>query len=95
MNLRPLHDQVLIRRSEADSVSKGGIIIPENAKQQSHYGKVVASGPGKTLDNGKLVPLDFNVGDVVYFRAYTGQEVEIEGEKLIMLRGDAIEAVQV
>ncbi len=95
MNLRPLRDQVFIRRSEADSVSKGGIIIPENAKRKTRYGKVIAAGPGRVLDNGKVHPLDVKVGDTVYFRGINGQEVDIDGETLVLLREDEIEAVGV
>ena len=85
MKLHPLHDQVLIKRSEADSETAGGLIIPDDAKAKSQHGEVLAVGPGRLLDNGEVHPLDVKVGDVVYFKAYTGTEVEIEGETFVVM----------
>ena len=95
MKIRPIHDQIVVRRAEAESMSKGGIIIPENAKRKSRHGEVLAVGSGRYLENGTLRPLDIKVGDVVYFRGVNGQEIEIEGEKLVMLREDEVEAIRV
>jgi len=95
MNHKPLQDKILVRRAAAEDVSKGGIIIPEVAKRKTRHGEVLATGPGRVLENGKTRPLDVKVGDTVYFRGISGQEVQIEGEFLVMLREDEIEAIGV
>lgn len=93
MNLKPLHDKILVRRAEAESVTAGGIIVPENAKRKTRYGKVLATGTGRVLENGEVRPLDVKVGDTVYFRGINGEEIQVDGEILVMLREDEIEAV--
>lgn len=95
MKIRPLHDQLIVKRAEAEGVSAGGIIIPENAKRKSRHGEVLAVGSGRHLENGEIRPLDVRPGDIVYFRGISGQEIEVEGEKYVMLREDEIEAVGV
>ena len=95
MDHKPLYDKILVRRAEAESVTAGGIIVPENAKRKTRYGKVLATGSGRILENGTLRPLDVKVGDTVYFRGTSGEEVQIDGEVLVMLREDEIEAVGV
>jgi len=94
MKLRPLHDQILVKRADAESVSAGGIIIPENAKRKSRHGEVLATGSGRVLKDGTVRPLDVKVGDVVYFRGVSGQEVPYEGETYVMLREDDVEGIQ-
>jgi chaperonin GroES len=95
MKLRPLHDQILVKRADAESVSAGGIIIPEAAKRKSRYGEILAVGSGRVLKNGEVRPLDVKVGDVVYFRGTSGQEVPYEGDTYVMLREDEVEAIRV
>jgi chaperonin GroES len=90
MQFRPLADRVLVKRHEARETTEGGIIIPQNAQERPTRGTVVAAGPGKTLDNGKLVPLQVKVGDEVFFGEYSGTEVELEGESYFILRDDEI-----
>ncbi|WP_421699715.1 co-chaperone GroES [Ancylobacter sp.] len=86
MKFRPLHDRVVIRRSEGDLISKGGIIIPDTAKEKPAQGEVVAAGPGLRDESGKLVPLDVKAGDLVLFGKWSGTEVKIDGEELLILR---------
>lgn len=93
MNYKPLHDKVLVRRAEAESISEGGILIPETAKRKTRHGKVLAVGSGRTLEGGALCPLDVHVGDTVYFRGVNGDEVDVDGETLVLLSEDDIEAV--
>lgn len=90
MNIRPLQDRVLVKRIEKDSVSKGGIIIPDSAKEKPMEATVVAVGNGKTLDNGETRPVAVSVGDTVLFSKYSGTEVKIEGEEHLILREDDI-----
>jgi len=94
MKLRPLRDQLLVRRAEAKSETEGGIIIPETAKLKSRYGEVLAVGSGCPLPNGESRPLDVKVGDVVYCRGVNGFEVDVDGEKLVMLREGEVEAIE-
>lgn len=90
MKIRPLQDRVLVKRIEKDSMSKGGIIIPDTAKEKPIEAEVVAVGNGKTLDSGETRPLAVNVGDTVLFSKYAGTEVKIEGEEHLILREDDI-----
>ena len=90
MNIRPLQDRVLVKRIENDSVSKGGIIIPDSAKEKPMEATVVAVGNGKTLDSGETRPVAVSVGDTVLFSKYSGTEVKIEGEEHLILREDDI-----
>jgi len=93
MKIRPLHDRIVVKRLESESKTKGGIIIPDSAKEKPIEGRVVAVGNGKLLKDGKLRPLDVNVGDVVLFGKYAGNEVKIDGEDFVLLREDDLLAV--
>jgi chaperonin GroES len=86
MQFRPLHDRVLIRRIEAEEKSAGGIIIPDTAKEKPSQGEIVAVGPGGRDDAGKLIPIDLRVGDRVLFGKWSGTEVKIDGEELIIMK---------
>jgi len=86
MKFRPLHDRVVIRRAEGDIKSKGGIIIPDNAKEKPQQGEVIAVGPGARDENGALVPLDVKAGDLLLFGKWSGTEVKIDGEDLLIMK---------
>ncbi|ESY78077.1 molecular chaperone GroES [Mesorhizobium sp. LNHC221B00] len=86
MKFRPLHDRVVIRRAEGDIKSKGGIIIPDTAKEKPQEGEVVAVGPGARDENGALVPLDVKAGDLILFGKWSGTEVKIDGEDLLIMK---------
>jgi chaperonin GroES len=90
MKIRPLGDRILVRRVEEEAKSKGGIIIPDTAKEKPQEGKVVAVGKGKTLDDGKVIPLEVKEGDRILFGKYAGTEVKISGEEHLILREDDI-----
>ena len=83
---RPLHDRVVVKRIDADEKSKGGIIIPDTAKEKPSQGEVVAVGPGGRDEAGKLIPIDLKVGDRVLFGKWSGTEVKIDGEDLIIMK---------
>ncbi|MFC7397975.1 co-chaperone GroES [Chelatococcus sp. GCM10030263] len=85
MKFRPLHDRVVIRRAESDVKSKGGIIIPDTAKEKPQEGEVIAVGPGSRDEGGKLVPLDVKAGDRILFGKWSGTEVKIGGEDLLIM----------
>jgi len=93
MKMRPLHDRVIIRRMEEDRKSTGGIVIPDTAAEKPIRGEVVAVGPGKLMEDGKLRPLDVKPGNKVLFGKYSGTEVKIEGEELLVMREDDIIAL--
>jgi chaperonin GroES len=93
MNIRPLHDRVLATRLEAEEKTKGGIVIPDAAKEKPIEGKVVAVGSGRRLDDGTVRPLDVKKGDRVLFGKYSGTDVQLEGEDYLILREDDILAV--
>jgi chaperonin GroES len=86
MKFRPLHDRVVIRRAESDLKSKGGIIIPDTAQEKPQEGEVIAVGPGSRDESGKLIPLDVKAGDSVLFGKWSGTEVKIDGEDLLILK---------
>ncbi len=90
MKIRPLHDRILVQRLEEEEKTKGGIIIPDTAKEKPIEGKVVAVGNGKILENGEVKPLDVKVGDKVLFGKYAGTEVKIGGEEYLIMREDDI-----
>jgi chaperonin GroES len=90
MKIRPLGDRILLKRIEEEDKSKGGIIIPDTAKEKPQEGKVVAVGNGRMLDDGKLVPLEVNKGDRVLFGKYSGTEVNLEGEEHLIVKEDDI-----
>lgn len=86
MKFRPLHDRVVIRRAEGELKSKGGIIIPDAAKEKSQEGEVIAVGPGSRDETGKLVPLDVKAGDLILFGKWSGNEVKIVDEHLLIMK---------
>ncbi len=95
MNIRPLQDRVLVKRIVEEEKTKGGIIIPDTAKEKPMEGEVIAVGPGRTLDNGQQVSLDVKVGDRVLFGKYAGTEVKIDGvEHLIMREEDILGIIE-
>ncbi|MDI1450327.1 co-chaperone GroES [Polyangium sp. 6x1] len=93
MKIRPLHDRIVVKRLASETQTKGGIIIPDSAKEKPIEGRVVAVGNGKLLRDGKLRPLDIKVGDVVLFGKYAGNEVKIDGEDFVLLREDDLLAI--
>jgi chaperonin GroES len=90
MSIRPLHDRVLVKRLEDETTTAGGIYIPDNAKEKPSRGEVLAVGNGKHLDNGDIRSLDVKVGDKVLFGKYSGNEVKLDGEELLVMREDDI-----
>jgi chaperonin GroES len=93
MKIRPLHDRVIVKRIEEEKKSAGGIVIPDTAAEKPSQGEVVHAGPGKTDDNGKLIPMGVKVGDRVLFGKYSGSEVKIEGQEVLVMREEDIMAV--
>jgi chaperonin GroES len=93
MNIRPLHDRVVLKRLEEATTSPGGIVIPDSAAEKPIRGEVIAVGNGKRLDNGDLIPLDVKVGDKVLFGKYSGTEVKVNGQELLVMREDDIMGV--
>ncbi len=93
MKVRPLHDRLLVRRIEEKETVKGGIIIPDTAKEKPQEGEVLAVGNGKVLDNGTKVALDVKVGDKILFGKYSGTEIKVDGEEMLILREDEVLAV--
>lgn len=90
MKIRPLQDRVLVKRIEEEEKTKGGIIIPDTAKEKPQMGVIMAAGKGKKTEDGKVVPLDVKQGDKVLFSKYAGTEVKVEGEELLIMREDDI-----
>jgi chaperonin GroES len=90
MNIRPLHDRIIVERLEEETKTAGGLIIPDTAKEKPQQGKVVAVGKGKKTEDGKVLPLDVKVGDKVLFGKYSGTEIKIEGQEFLMMREDDI-----
>jgi chaperonin GroES len=90
---RPLHDRVVVKRVEAEEKSKGGIIIPDIAKEKPQQGEVVAVGPGGRDENGKLIPMDLKAGDRVLFGKWSGTEVKLDGEELLIMKESDIMGV--
>jgi chaperonin GroES len=93
MKFRPLHDRVVVKRVEEEGKTKGGIIIPDTAKEKPQQGKVIAAGAGKTKDDGKRQPLDVKAGDTILFGKYSGQEIKLDGEEYLIMREDEVLAV--
>jgi chaperonin GroES len=93
MNIRPLHDRVIIQRLEEGEQKVGGIIIPDTAKEKPQQGKVIAAGSGKTKDDGKRIPLDVTAGDTILFGKYSGQEIKVDGEEYLIMREDEVLAI--
>jgi len=90
MNIRPLHDRIIVERLEEETRTAGGLIIPDTAKEKPQQGKVIAVGKGKKTEDGKLLPLDVKVGDKILFGKYAGTEIKIEGKELLMMREDDV-----
>ena len=93
MNVKPLGDRVLIKRVEEEEQVRGGIIIPDTAKEKPQEAEVVAVGPGKLQDDGKRQPMDVNAGDRILIGKYSGSEIKLDGDELVILREDEILAV--
>ena len=93
MDIRPLHDRLIVRRLEEGEQKVGGIIIPDTAKEKPQQGKVIAAGSGKVKDDGKRVPLDVKAGDLILFGKYTSQEVKLDGEEYLIMREDEVLAI--
>ncbi len=93
MKLHPLHDRVVVKRMEEERTSPGGIVIPDNAAEKPMRGEIIAIGNGKILENGERRPLDVKTGDIVLFGKYSGTEVKLDGDELVVMREDDIMAV--
>jgi chaperonin GroES len=93
MNVRPLHDRIVVERIEEGEQKVGGIIIPDTAKEKPQQGKVIAVGNGKSKDDGKRVPLDVKAGDTILFGKYSGQEIKIDGDEYLIMGEDEVLAV--
>ncbi len=91
--VRPLHDRVIVKRLEEQEKTKGGIIIPDTAKEKPIEGKIIAVGSGKVMENGKRIPLQVKEGDKVLFGKYSGTDIKIEGEEHLIMREDDIIAI--
>ena len=93
MNIRPLHDRVIVKRVEAERTTASGIVIPDSAGEKPDQGEVLAVGPGKRDDNGKAIALDVKVGDRVLFGKYAGQAVKVDGQEVLVMREEDIMGV--
>ena len=93
MNIRPLHDRIIVKRMEEERMSAGGIVIPDSAAEKPIKGEVVAVGNGQILENGSVRALDVKVGDTVLFGKYSGTEVKVDGEELLVMKEDDVMAV--
>ncbi len=93
MNIRPLHDRVIVRRQEEETTTAGGIVLPGSATEKPVQGEVLAVGKGKILENGDVRPMDLKVGDKVLFGKYSGTEVKVNGEELLVMREEDIMGV--
>ena len=90
MKIRPLHDRVIVKRLEEERKSAGGIVIPDNAAEKPDQGEVIAVGPGKKTEDGKVLPVDVKVGDRVLFGKYSGTEIKIDGEEFLIMREEEV-----
>lgn len=93
MKIRPLHDRVIVKRVEEERKTASGIVIPDSATEKPDQGEVMAVGPGKKDDNGKVIPMDLKVGDRVLFGKYSGQAVKVKGDELLVMREEDIMGV--
>lgn len=93
MNIRPLHDRVIVRRKEEERTTAGGIVIPDTATEKPSMGEILAVGNGKVTDSGDIRSLDVKAGDTVYFGKYSGTEIKVDGEELLIMREDDIIAI--
>jgi chaperonin GroES len=94
MNVRPLHDRLIVQRLEESAQHAGAIIIPDSAKEKPQQGKVLAAGLGKTNEDGKRVPLDVKAGDIILFGKYSGQEVKLDGVEYLIMKEDDVLAIE-
>jgi len=90
LNVRPLHDRILVRRMSEEETTAGGIIIPDSAKEKPQKGKVVATGKGRVTEDGKVLPLEVKSGDSILFGKYSGTELKLEGEEFLMMREEDV-----
>lgn len=90
LNVRPLHDRILVKRMTEEEVTSGGIIIPDSAKEKPQRGKVVATGKGRVTEDGKVLPLEVKSGDAILFGKYSGTELKLEGEEFLMMREEDV-----
>ena len=90
MNIRPLHDRIIVERVEEETKTAGGLIIPDTAKEKPQQGKVIAAGKGKVTEDGKLLGMDVKVGDRILFGKYAGTEIKVEGKEYLMMREDDV-----
>jgi chaperonin GroES len=93
MKVRPLHDRVIVKRIEEEETTKGGIIIPDSAKEKPMEGEIVAVGSGKVLEDGKKIPLEVKAGDRVLFGKYAGTDIKVDGEERLIMREDDVIAI--
>lgn len=93
LKIRPLHDRLIVKRLDEEQTTKGGIIIPDTAKEKPQEGEVLAVGNGKILENGNTVPLEVKIGDRVLFSKYSGNEIKVEGDEYLIMREDDIQAI--
>ena len=93
MNVRPLHDRIIVQRLDEGEQKIGGIIIPDSAKEKPMQGKVLAVGDGRMTDEGKRIPLDVKAGNVILFGKYSGQEIKLDGDEFLIMREDEVLAV--
>lgn len=93
LKIRPLHDRLIVKRLTEEEKTKGGIIIPDSAKEKPQEAEVIAVGNGKILDDGKKIALDVKVGDKVLFSKYSGTEIKVEGEEYLILREEDVQAI--
>ncbi|PLX82479.1 MAG: co-chaperone GroES [Desulfuromonas sp.] len=93
MNIRPLHDRIIVERIEEEATTAGGLIIPDTAKEKPQEGKIIAVGKGKKTEDGKSIPLDVKVDDKILFGKYAGTEIKIDGKEFLMMREDDVMAV--
>jgi chaperonin GroES len=89
-NFKPLHDRILVRRTEEGETMRGGIIIPDSAKEKPQQGEVVSVGKGKSNDEGKVFPLDVKAGDTILFGKYSGTEIKLDGEEFLIMREEEV-----
>ena len=90
MKFRPLHDRILVERVESEEVTKGGIILPDSAKEKPQQGKIIAVGSGKRTEDGKIIPLELKAGDTILFGKYSGSEIKIEGNEYLIMKEDDV-----
>ena len=93
LKVRPLHDRIIVRRLDEEQKTKGGIIIPDSAKEKPQEGEVLAVGNGKILDDGKKIALDVKVNDKVLFSKYSGTEIKVDGEEYLIIKEDDVQAI--